>query len=103
MCAHSENVLKNIVNTHKNANNSKTRRIFTFLTLDSESAGEKQASMSIREKSDAKKFSGFRGRPGRLPRRNSKNKGDIRAREGRIYKVVKVDNRNRKKNSTRGA
>ena len=103
MCAHSENVPKNIVNTHENANNSKTRRIFTFLTPDSESAGEKQASMSIREKSDAKNFSGFRGRPGRLPMRNSKNKVDIRAREGRIYKVVKVDNRNCKKNSTRGA
>ena len=103
MCAHSEYVSKNIVNSHENANNSKTEANFTILTTDSEPAGEKQASMSIREKSEAKNFLGYRRRPGRLPRRNSRNKGDIRVREGRIYHVVKVDNRNLEKKSTRGA
>ena len=84
-------------------NISKTGGNFTILTPDLDSAGGKQACIPIREKSESKNFLGFRGRPGGLPGRNSKNKGDIRAREERIYNIVKVDNRNSEKNSTRGA
>ena len=94
---------KNIVKSRENVNNSKTGGNFTILTPDLDSAGGKQAPMSIREKSEAKNFLGFRGRPGRLPRWNSRNKDDIRVREGRIYNIVRVDNRNSRKNSTRGA
>ena len=93
---------KNIVNFDENVNNSQTNRNFEILTPDSDSAGEKLAGMQIRQKSETKIFSSFRGSSGGYPRRNMRNENDIRAEEGRIYNVARSEHLKSRKNSTRG-
>ena len=85
MCAECENVANYIVKGRKNVHNSKTNKDRTILIPDSDSARQKEATMRVSKKSEAKKFSDFGGGARRYAERKSKNQVDIRDLESQMY------------------